>query len=426
MLRLKGRHGRGAIRRAAWVLALAAGAGLLLGAPLGPAAAEEAGGVFSPDYTEIYGKVQAEGTLFFQEPAHRRQRRDGASAAIEVTALAEWSDGDTVATFTPFFRFDLQDDKRTHVDIRELKLEHVAGDWAFTFGVDREFWGKTEVVHLVDIVNQSDLVEDIDEEERLGQPLFKVSRLTEIGNFAVYYFPYARARTLPGPEGRLRLPVPYNHTDPVFEPAGGQWAPSFALRYTGVFGGVDLGLSAFNGVSRDPAFRFRRGRLQPVYSRITQVGLDAQYTSGATLWKGEAILREGQRNVAFEVETYGALTGGLEHTLYQIADTDADLGLILEGAWDSRGDDALTPFENDVIGGVRLTLNDTQSTTFLLTSSVDVTDGAAVLRLEAERRLTPNITAEIEAQGFVNSAEDAFGVGFGDDSFVRLKLNYFF
>ncbi len=389
-----------------------------------PSRAEEAW--WQPDYTEVFGEVELEGTAFFEDPQFDRQRRDDISVALEGTALAEWNEGDTVATFIPFYRFDVQDDARTHADIREMKIEHTQGDWSGTFGVDRVFWGKTEVVRLVDVINQTDQVERIDDEVRLGQPLLRLSRLTDLGEVAVFYLPFARARTLPGPEGRLRGAIPFNLNDPDFDVAGGQWAPSFAVRYTGIFGGLDLGLSAFQGVSRDPAFRLEAGRLVPVYDRITQAGIDAQYTSGATLWKLEALAREGQRNADFETETYGAITGGFEHTLFQVFDTEADLGLIAEAAYDSRGPDALTLFENDVILGTRLTLNDVQDTALLLTASVDVEDGATSFRLEGERRLGAQVFAEIEAQGFLNASDDPLDAGVEDDSFVRLKLTYFF
>ncbi|MGF1446963.1 MAG: hypothetical protein ACFBRM_12310 [Pikeienuella sp.] len=423
----RGRRGHRPVRTAAAVMMMATGVGLLIGLCFGvQARADEPSSGWMPEHAEIFGRVEIEGTGFFEGAAFPEQVDQGASIAIEATALAEWNDGDTVFTLTPFARIDAQDDARSHFDLRDFKIEHVQGDWAVTFGVDREFWGRTEVVHLVDIVNQTDAVEDLDDEDRLGQPLLKVSRLFDLGEVSLYYFPYVRVRTLPGPEGRLRLPVPFNTNTEIFETSAEEWTPSFAARYVGVFGAVDVGLSAFHGVSRDPSFLLQAGRLVPVYSRITQLGLDAQYTSGATLWKGEAIFREGQRNAAFEQEIFGAFTGGFEHTLFQVADTDADLGLILEGAYDSRGDDALTVFDNDVIVGARLTLNDTQDTALLLTSAIDVKTAATTLRLEAERRLSQNMTAGLEAQGFINSDDDFFEAGLADDSFVRLKLNIFF
>ncbi|MEM8625452.1 MAG: hypothetical protein AAGG47_18280, partial [Pseudomonadota bacterium] len=105
---------------------------------------------------------------------------------------------------------------------------------------------------------------------------------------------------------------------------------------------------------------------------------------------------------------------------------NGDLGLIAEYAWDSRGDEALTTFDNDAIAGLRFTFNDTQDTALLFSAAVDVTDGSTGLRLEAERRLTQSLTAEIEAQGFVNSETTTGVETITNDSFFRLRLRYFF
>ena len=59
------------------------------------------------------------------------------------------------------------------------------------------------------------------------------------------------------------------------------------------------------------------------------------------------------------------MTGGFEYTLVGIADTQWDLGLISEYLFDDRKDFALTPFENDVAGALRLAVNDAQSTELL-------------------------------------------------------------
>ena len=428
VLLLARRRARRLAVRAFAASALALGAVALL-CP-GGARADEPAPWWQAEHAELYGRADLETTGFAEPGAFAGQRRGGVSVALEPTLLAEWNDGATVLTVTPFLRVDSADDARSHADIREFALDHVSGAWSATVGVDRVFWGRTEAVHLVDIVNQTDRVDNIDEETALGQPMLRVARLTDLGEVALFYLPYARARTLPGPEGRLRGAVPFATGRAEFEPAAGQWAPSVAARFSGVFGAVDLGLSAFHGVSRDPSFRFdpgeAGGRLVPVYSRITQAGIDLQVTAGATLWKAEAIVREGQRDLAFERQSYAAVTGGLEHTLYGVLDSAADLGLILEGAYDSRGSRALSVFENDVILGARLTLNDVSDTAVLLTGSIDTETGAAGLRLEAERRLSPVLTAAIEAQAFLNAPATGLDASLADDSFVRLTLSYYF
>jgi len=391
---------------------------LVLALSAGPAAA--AG--LAPEYTEVFGEIELEATGFAEAPQFAGQARHGASIAGKPTFLAEWNGGDLAFRFTPFGRLDSGDPRRSHWDIRELKLDLAAGDWSFTVGADTVFWGKTEAVHLVDIINQTDAVEDIDDEDRLGQPMLKVARITPIGEFAAFYLPYFRERTFPGGHGRLRLDPPVDTGDPVYRSGAKEWTPSFALRYAGVFGDVDLGLSAFHGLGRDPAFKFDGSHMRPVYERITQAGIDVQYTSGPTLWKGEGIYRWGQKNAALD-EDFAALTGGLEHTLFGIAETNADLGLIAEYAWDSRGGKALTAFENDLVLGTRLTLNDEQDTSLLLTGAIETTDGATALRLEAEWRLSAHWKAAVEGMGFLNrDTPDPFA----RDSFLRLKLSYFF
>ncbi len=107
-------------------------------------------------------------------------------------------------------------------------------------------------------------------------------------------------------------------------------------------------------------------------------------------------------------------------------ESNADLGLILEYAWDSRGGDALNAFQNDLILGTRLALNDPEDTSVLVTGAIDTTDGGVALRLEAERRISERWKAQIESVGFVNQDRSGPTGAFADDSFVRLKLTYYF
>ncbi|MEM7057198.1 MAG: hypothetical protein AAF557_06395 [Pseudomonadota bacterium] len=381
----------------------------------------------APDSVELFGELELEGTVFFRDPQFVGQDRDSVSFAGQATFLAEWADGDIAFRFTPFARYDIADDRRTHADIRELKFDIAQGNWSFTIGADTVFWGKTEVVHLVDIINQTDQVEDLDDEDRLGQPMLRVSYLAEdIGEFSAFVLPFFRERTFPGVSGRLRTNPPVNTALPIFDTDAEEWTPSFALRYDGVFGDVDLGVSAFHGLGRDPAFFFDGVDLRPFYERITQVGVDVQYTTEATLWKGEAIWRGGQKNARFQEEDFVALTGGVEYTLFGVAESNADLGLIVEYAWDSRRNNALTTFQNDIIGGVRLALNDEEDTAILLTGSVDVNDGSSGLRLEADRRIAEDWTLGIEGQAFLGLDRGTPAGAFADDSFLRAKLTYFF
>ena len=403
-------------------------AGGLLFAPVSAMAESEAAKALGADHFEIFGEVELESTLFFSDPQFAGQDRDDFSAAIQPTMLIEWLDGDLTFRFTPFARFSSQDERRTHADVRELKLDGSFGDWSFTVGADTVFWGKTEVVHLVDIINQTDQVEAIDDEARLGQPMIRLGYLTDYGELSAFYMPYFRERTFAGESGRLRVNPAVDTDSPVYDAdaEAEEFTPSFALRFAGSVGSLDFGISGFHGLGRDPAFIPSATGLQPFYEIINQAGIDAQYTWDATLFKAEAIFREGQKNLRFEEENFVAITGGFEHTLFGISDANADLGIIAEYAWDSRGNDSLSVFQDDLIGGFRLALNDEDDTTMLLTGSVDTNDGSMTARLEAETRLSENWKISAEGQGFFNSGSGINKSPLADDSFLRLKLKYFF
>ena len=401
------------------------------------------------DFAELRGEASVEAILFPEDPLYPGQDHNSVSFAIEPTGTLEWNGvdalggADITATVRPFLRIDPQDQERTHLDFREAKLDLRFGETDVTLGSDIVFWGKTEVDQLVDIVNQVDAVEGTDGEDKLGQPMVAVRRIVELGDFSgqasAFYFPYFRERTFLGEESRLRSGIVIDGDDARYETGGDEWTPSFAARLAGFYGDIDAGVHVFHGLSRDPAFEVSRAdiitsplgvqvvptELRPVYGRITQVGFDGQYTAGATLWKAEAIGRFDQRNLAFEKEDYAAAIAGVEHTLYGIADSNADLGLIAEYAYDSRGSRALTPFENDLVLGARLGLNDAQDTSALFTAAVDTETQETVLRLEGERRLGDSFKLEVVGQAFLNTDEDSLAHALRDDHSLRITLSAF-
>ncbi len=401
------------------------------------------GSFLGTDAVSSSGSVEFEGTFFSEEPRFFGQDDNAVSIAVKPKLVLDW---DTTAfgadsasvTISPFVRFDPQDDERTHADLREVKLDLRFGETDLTIGNDFVFWGKTEVDQIVDIINQTDGVEGTDGEDKLGQPLIRLSRLVDVGDFSgeasVFYLPFFRERTFLGEESRLRPGLIVDSSDAVYETSQEEWTPSFAARLAGFYGDFDIGLSAFHGLSRDPALQVDpvsinpadgTFELRPVYGRITQVGFDGQYTSNATLWKIEIIGRFDQRNLAFEREDYIAAIAGLEHTLFGIADSNADVGLIAEYAYDSRGSDALTVFENDVVLGARLALNDTQDTTALFTATIDSETAETLLRIEGERRIGEIAKLSIEAGAFLNSDDSSLVNDLQDDHFLRATLAVF-
>ena len=152
----------------------------------------------------LSGEVATETRAFTKTPLYPGQEHHDASFLLAPGVYLRAGPGGFV--LEPFARFDAADDRRTHFDLRALAWEGGIGAWEVTAGVGRVFWGVTESQHLVDVVNQTDLVENPDGEDKLGQPMLKIGRVTGIGLFEAFVLPGFRERTFPGKGGRIRTP----------------------------------------------------------------------------------------------------------------------------------------------------------------------------------------------------------------------------
>ena len=372
----------------------------------------------------LSGSAGVEVRWFPRDPAFPDQL-DGSQTSLILSPEFRWRSEERrhQFTFNPYGRIDAEDDERTHFDVREAYWRLVEDDWELLVGVNKVFWGVTESRHLVDTINQVDLVEDIDEEDRLGQQMINLAFQRNWGRLDLYVLPGFRERTFPGQDGRLRPPLVVNTGAALYESGAGDDRIDLAARWSHYIGDWDVGVHVFHGTGREPRFLVEPGGtfLIPFYDVTTQTGVDVQYTREAWLWKFEGLVREGQG------DTFAAAVGGFEYTLYQIGSTAADLGLLLEYLWDGRDHTApFTAFDHDVFVGSRLAFNDVQNTSILLGAVVDASDGSLAARLEVERRLGDHLTMEIESQWFGNIADEDVLLAFQQDSYVTAQVAWNF
>ena len=373
---------------------------------------------------EVSGYVAVQGRFFPHPPLDPEQESKDGSIAAQPEYYHEWENGSSF-TFVPFARLDSADSERTHFDIRELNYLYLADAWELRVGIGKVFWGTTEFVHLVDIINQTDGVESTDGEEKLGQPMVHLSIPRDWGVLDLFVLPYFRERTFPGRNGRPRLAAVVDTDNARYESSDAEHHTDFAARYSHTIGDWDFGIYNFNGTGREPTLipsldSAGRPALIPFYEQINQTGLDLQLVAGQWLWKLEAIYRTGQS------EDFFAGTGGFEYTLVGIAETSMDLGVIVEGAYDERGSRATTYFENDVMFGLRLTLNDAASSELLAGFSRDFEGSSSALSLEASRRFGDNWLLSLEVRTFLDLPEDDLFYSLRDDGFIQLELAYYF
>lgn len=373
---------------------------------------------------DISGYSAAELRAFTGSPVYSDQESDPQiSWVLEPEFRYRSEDRFHQLKITPFIRWDSIDSERSHVDLREAYWRMTFQDWVLLMGIHKVFWGVAESQHLVDVINQMDTLEDIDAEDKLGQPMILLSTQRDWGETKLFVMPYFRERTFPGEDGRLRTPIPVDD-DGIFESGAEEYHPDIALRYAHYIEDWDVGLHYFRGTSREPSLMLNAQsiRLVPYYEIIQQLGVDIQYTYEAWLWKYEGILRQGHGDF------FGAFVGGFEYTFYQLFDTAIDWGVLAEYHWDGRDENGAPPtnFDNDIFIGTRLSLNDVNDSKALMGSIVDIENGSTLMMIEADRRLGESFVIEIQGRFFLNIDNTAFLKTIEQDDFLNISIQYHF
>lgn len=391
------------------------------------ARAEEA--TISSGTFTLRGSIGGEARVFTMRPAYAAQNDELVQTSLIASAKASWMSNDksVVVDVAPFLRLDETDPDRSHWDLREAAVNVFLPNLDVRAGVSKIYWGVTESRKIVDIVNQTDLVEDPDGDEKLGQPMLMLRGHVDIAEATVVVMPAFRQRTMPGERGRLRTALPVDRTLVEYESDSHDHRVDVAGRLKARIDDFDIGLSYFNGTSREPRVEYRGGSsLIPVYDTIDQIGLDVQATLGPTLLKLEAITRDGHQGV--DARRFSAVVTGVEHTVSQPFDTAWDLGLILEFTWDDRPLSAPpTIYNKDFFVGTRFAFNDTDDSSALVGALFDVETNSVYATLEGSTRIDDTLRLEVEG-AFILRADDLDFVlnQVRDDSHIVFRLLRFF
>ncbi|NOT17601.1 MAG: hypothetical protein HOP20_05985 [Sulfuriferula sp.] len=353
------------------------------------------------------------------------------SVVIQPSYFNEWADKTNSFSFKPFFRWDNMDDARTHADIREMVWTSKRGTeskpWELKVGIDKVFWGAAESQHLVDVINQTDEVENINKESKLGQPMVHASMVRDWGKVEAFVMPFFRERTFSGPDGRLRPLVSFDTLPNVYQSSDGRNHVDFAVRWSKSFGNTDVGVSQFIGTNRDPRLisatsyvtTANPAGLYLSYDQMEQTSIDVTSIFGRWIGKLEALHR------TTDYAHYYAYVTGVEYAFTGVFKTPYDVNAFLEYNYDSRGQGQAI-YQSDVFTGLRLSLNDANSTQIKLGVLTDTNDSSRSTRLQVSRRLNDHWTTMFEGQWF-NSIDSGNPLNaYREDSYLQATLARYF
>jgi len=347
------------------------------------------------------------------------------STSFSPELYMSWENEKHTFLVSPFLRIDQEDPDRTHFDLREFTYSYNKYDWELRLGVRKIFWGVAESNHLVDVINQSDSIENIDLEDKLGQPMINLAFIRDWGSVDFFVLPLFRERTFAGTEGRPKVSSLLRGKEGDFESGAKRNHVDYAVRFSTYTDNMDIGLYHFWGTTRAPRL-VPDNRVNgavvfvPFYEIIHQTGLDMQLTMGNTLYKLEML------RYSSDFETYLATVGGGEYTFTGIADTNIDLGILGEYHWDERGERSPSFFNNDLFGGMRIAANDVHDSQLLAGFIKDLNNHSLMFNIEASRRLSNHWKIEIEMRLFVDLASNDPSFGLQDEDYIQLEIFRYF
>ena len=371
--------------------------------------------------TEHRGKIMVEASWYPQSAAYADQK----NSFIYLEARPELVIyGDAIeAQVQPRISGGTAGDGR--IDFREAHVTARLGDADILVGSTILFWGKVESYNPVDVVNARDFSRGLMRSEKRGAPMLRLSWPAGPGQLDLLAIDFAE-NIYPGLASRERPAL--RITNEVSYSGGAKRDDiANAVRWSGYFGDIDLGVSWFRGTGSAPRFLPQLdGTLKPDYSRITQAGLDIQYLRGDFTLKAELVRRSGQYDRIGTAPTYRAGVFGIEHNIYGIMDGGHDVVLLGEYARDSRKSLAHSGFQNDLTVGGRWLWNDVEDTEVLGLLTRDLDNGAQTMTVSIDRRISEEVTFEASARGTSRYASDPNSTSLRKDSAVIMALTYRF
>ena len=371
--------------------------------------------------TEHRGEITAEASWYPQGAAHAGQKNSFVHTEVRPELVIY---GDVAeALIQP--RISGGTAGEGTIDFREANVTTRLGDADILIGSTILFWGKVESYNPVDVVNAKDFNRGVMRSEKRGAPMLRLSWPAGTGQLSLLAIDFTK-NIYPGVASRERPALPIAK-DASYSGGAKREDIANAVRWSGYFGDIDLGISWFRGTGLAPRLLPQAdGTLKPDYSRITQTGLDVQYLWADSALKVELVRRSGQYDRLGTARSYQAGVVGIEHNLFGVMDSGHDIVLIGEYAGDSRMELTHSGFQNDLTVGTRWLWNDIEDTEILGLLTRDLENGAQTATVSIDRRINDQLTFEASARGTSRYANDPNSTAFQKDSAVNMALTYWF
>ena len=315
-----------------------------------------------------------------------------------------------------FANWDSADDHRRYTDIRQAKLSGRWGNFSAAAGMDTFFWGVSESINLVNVINQSDIRESLDNKVKQGQTFASLSYRLDAGEVGLYFLPAFSAREFPL---RPAYGLPISDVERYEDNDKNGGIAARGLFYVDEF---EFALGYFSGTRRDPLLlrHPQASELTPFYIQTENLLFDAVYLSDSLTYKWEFKTgRElGSGFVASNI--------GLEYPVYAVEEILQEWVVIAEYVFDDRGDRAESHGDNDLFIGTKFEFAENAAQLRLL-YSYDMDNASQYAEASCQYRLNDFLRIKAKVMGVLSATEEAKRLyALKNEEFVKFSIHYAF
>ena len=314
--------------------------------------------------------------------------------------------------------WDKVDIERRYVDIREASAYKSWDDISVGGGIDTFFWGVSESINLINVLNQSDVIASLDGKVKLGQTFVSLHHRIFNGDIKVYYLPTFRERSFPQ---RPSFGGQIVHTC-IFEDDNKRGG--IAARGVFYHNNVEFSLGYFKGTRRDPLFiklSSKQAQLIPYYLQTENYLFDGVYLGTDATYKLE--IKTGKE----QSKGFFASNIGIEYPIFSLPTILQDLVLIAEYVFDDRGNTVESHGQNDIFIGTKFELTSSGNTQVRFLFSYDFDYKSQYAEISYQYRITDYVRIKAKMMGVLkDSTNDLRLHPLANEEFIKMSIHYAF
>lgn len=288
----------------------------------------------------------------------------------------------------------------------------------FDAGYNLVYWGVTEGINVVNIINQRDQIRDYFRKQGLGQLMLSASYFGDDINLEAYILPNFEELNFGSTTQPWGLGLPVDDSKSTFESSEGRNHIDYAARVSGMVDDLEYGIFYFDGTYREPLYYLDESTeyLVPHYILGKTVGLDAQYLYGSNIYKLELAYFKPN-----SFKEYVSSTLGIEKVLESSLFDNGEGTIYLEYYYDSRRNDNSVAFQNDIFLAYKHSTYNAYDIEVKVGGIIDIEHTGVIGTLNITGKITKSLKSELELIYFnANDIQDAL---FYSKDFDQVKFN---